>query len=552
MLQQRRGKKQGKQPTQAQVLAELASDAELFHTPQGKAFATVRVNGHRETYPVMSTRFRLWLSHQFYRKEKRAPASQALKDAIATVQAQAIFDGVEIEVFLRVAGDDERIFLDLCNGNWEVVEIATDGWKIISDSPIKFRRAYGMLPLPHPRPGGSIDELRRFANVRTDNDFVLIVATLVAALNPSGPYPILNLIGEQGSAKSTLQRFLRDLVDPSVAPLRTAPRDERDLAIAANNAWMLVFDNLSGLSGTLSDALCRLATGGGFSTRKLYTDDEEALFDSQRPVMVNGINDSVLRGDLMDRAITVSLPAIPENRRLTEREIRAQFESVRPSILGGLLDAVSTGLRNLPGVKLERRPRMADFAEWVVACEPSLPWRGGLFLEAYAENRDTAVETALESDAVGVAIRALLEKDRIFTGPMSELLPALSDLVDEGLKQSKAWPKSARSLSNRVRRAAPSLRSSGIEFEEMPRESRRRMYRLEIVEGGAQEEGSSSDGRDATASGAAPTVTAESPTSTEICDGSDGSDGRIPTYSVGGGRRDGKPLPDDNEEEVAV
>src|SRR6185437_11944668 len=152
-----------------------------------------------------------------------------------------------------------------------------------------FRRSPGMLPLPVPERGGSIELLKPFLNLSNHNHFVLIVAWLLAALRPGGPYPLLAVSGEQGSAKTVLSKVLRALVDPNVAPVRALPRDERELMIAANNSHLLAFDNLSGLPPWLSDALCRIASGGSFPVRRLYTDDEEVVFQAERPVILNGI-----------------------------------------------------------------------------------------------------------------------------------------------------------------------------------------------------------------------------------------------------------------------
>jgi hypothetical protein len=145
---------------------------------------------------------------------------------------------------------------------------------------VRFRRAPGILPLPVPERGGSIEALPSFLNLSNQNDFVLVVAWLLAALRSSGPYPLLAISGEQGSTKTVLSKLLRALVDPNVAPVRALPREERELMIAANNGHLLAFDNLPGLPAWLSDALCRLASGGSFAVRQLYTDDEEVLFNT--------------------------------------------------------------------------------------------------------------------------------------------------------------------------------------------------------------------------------------------------------------------------------
>ena len=235
-----------------------------------------------------------------------------------------------------------------------------------------------MRPLPVPERGGSIEQLGKFLNVRSQADFVLAVTWLLAALRGKGPYPALVLSGEQGTAKSTLCAILRALIDPNAASLRALPREDRDLFIAASNGHVLAFDNVSGLPPWLSDTLCRLATGGGFATRQLYTDDDEALFNAKRPIILNGIEDFVTRPDLADRAIVLTLEPIPEERKRSEEELWGVFELERARILGVLLDAVAHGLKRMPETRLAKLPRMADFARWGTACETAF-WPAGAF-----------------------------------------------------------------------------------------------------------------------------------------------------------------------------
>ena len=219
------------------------------------------------------------------------------------IEAKAHFDAPERPIFIRVGGLDGRLYLDLGDEAWRAVEIDSDGWRVIDNPPVRFRRAAGMQPLPMPVPGGSVERLRSFLNVQSETDFVLVVAWALACLRDRGPYPVIVLSGEQGSAKSTFSAILRALLDPNTAPLRALPREDRDLFIAASNGHVLAFDNVSGLPAWISDTLCRLATGGGFAVRQLYTDQDEVLFDAARPVILNGIEDIVTRPDLADRAL---------------------------------------------------------------------------------------------------------------------------------------------------------------------------------------------------------------------------------------------------------
>jgi hypothetical protein len=364
-------------------------------------------------------------------------------------------------VFVRVAGLDSRLYLDLADEHWQAVEIDSNGWRLIAAPPVRFRRRGGMHPLSIPEPGGSIAELRPFANVASEADFVLLVAWLLAALRDRGPYPALVLTGEQGSAKSFLAALLRRLVDPNASPLRSLPREDRDLFIAATNGHVIAIDNVSTLPPWLSDTLCRLATGGGFATRTLYSDSDETLFDAMRPIVLTGIEDFVIRGDLADRAIFLRLEPIPEKHRRPEKELLAAFEGARPRILGALLDAISHGLRTLPHTRLDRLPRMADFALWAAACEGAL-WPAGTSVEAYDRNRADANETVIEADTVALAVRALVPPRAARTGTATELLAALGEKAGEAAMKAKSWPATPRALSGRLRRAAPNLRRVGI------------------------------------------------------------------------------------------
>jgi hypothetical protein len=272
--------------TQADQLVELAAVAELFHAPDGTGFADVEVNGHRETWPVRSKGFRGWLVRCFYEATHGAPSSEALQSALNIIEAKARFDAPERAVYVRVARLDGRMYLDLADDLWRAVEIDAIGWRVIEEPPVRFKRPNGMLPLPAPVRGGSLAKFRLLLNVSSETDFVLLIAWLLAALRDRGPYPLLVFSGGEGSAKSTASEMLRSLVDPNIAALRALPRDDRDLYIAATNSHVLAFDNLSALPIWISDTLCRLATGGGFAVRQLYTDGEEVLFNANRPVIL--------------------------------------------------------------------------------------------------------------------------------------------------------------------------------------------------------------------------------------------------------------------------
>jgi hypothetical protein len=232
--------------------------------------------------------------------------------------------------------------------------------------------------------------------------------------------------------------------------------------IAAYNGHVLAFDNLSGLPPWLSDALCRLASGGSFAVRRLYTDDEEVLFKAARPTLLNGIEDVVALSELADRTIFLTLTPIGEEQRRSESELWRDFELARPRILGALLDAVAHGLRTASSVEVRPLPRMADFAVWATACETA-PWPTGTFARAYTDNRKTAIESIIDADPIAAFVRELMSSRSSWTGSAADLMRV--SLEHTAHRNNGAdWLKNPRALAGHLRRAQTFLRALGIDI----------------------------------------------------------------------------------------
>ena len=453
-------------------LIALFDECELWHDPEGVAYVTVPVAGHRENCEIASETFRNWLAWRAFEGTGLAPGCQVIDDALRVAKAIAINRGPEYPTWRRVAEFRDRYYLDLGCARWRAVEISAAGWQVVDRVPVKFLRSRGMQALPEPEPGETIERLREFVNVESDEkgdpDFRLLVAWLVAALRPSGPYPVLILVGQQGSAKSSLARVCRMLIDPNVSPIRSVPKDERDLLVSAFNTWTLLYDNLSRVENWLSDAFCRLSTGGGFATRQLHSDREEMIFSAQRPICLNGIGDIGTRPDLADRAISLTLPPLECHR--PERQFWADFELARPGILGSLLDAVAAGLRNLPATVIANPPRMADFAQFIVAAAPGLGWDPAQFLADYAANRRDVREDAAAASPLVPVIEALLGRpdgpgEPGFDITATELLDRLRKICTETVQRARWFPNTAAAVGAQLRRIAPLLAERGIVTE---------------------------------------------------------------------------------------
>jgi hypothetical protein len=441
---------------------------ELFTTPDRTPYVAFQHDGRRVTTRLRDSTYRQRLRYLYYQDESRSPSSQALQDAIDTLAAIAEFEGPTRPVPLRTAAHEGALYVDLANEEWTAIRIRRRGWSFVSRPPVYFRRTPSMDALPMPRRGGCLSELQQFIRLKSEEDFALLIAYLVQALRPQGPYPILVFTGEQGTGKSTASRMVRALIDPSPVPLRTPPSSERDLVIAAENNWCLGFDNLDAPPANLSNALCRLATGGGFGKRALYSNRDEAIFAAQRPMLLNGIEDLTARPDLRERALVLELAPIPPAERRTEADLWAAFERARPRLLGALLDALACALRRYDTVALEGLPRMADFARWAAAAEPAGPLSSGTFMAAHAANTAAGVDRLVDASPVAAAIVDLLETEPLWHGTTADLLEALRAHVPNPDRPPADFPGSYQALAAEMKRLQPVLRALDIERVDDP------------------------------------------------------------------------------------
>jgi hypothetical protein len=446
------------------ALLRIAGAARYLRLSDGRLCAQVPLGRRHEIYDLRSTAFRRWLVARFFREHRGIPSDWAIRRVLGALAAMAWFDGDPRSIFVRVGpgagGDDTTSTLDLGDPTGQAIQIGPDGWSLVPDPPAHFRRPDGFLALPAPSREGSIDLLRPYVNL-AEPDFRLLIAWMAAALRPVGPYPILALHGLQGSAKSTLARIVRLLVDPHAAPLLAQPRTTRELLAGAATGWVLAYDNTGSIRDWMSDALCMLSTAGAFPIHAAVTGDERVI-QVQRPVLLNGIEELDGRGDLADRSLILELPSIVPTKRRRQNELWSSFHQDYPRILGGLLDAVVGGLRHLPSVRLTELPRMADFAAFAEAVGRGLGWPEGTVPSDYRDNRRQATVLQLEDSPLG---RLLLDYSRYmydWAGTATDLHDKLTAVAGKRVAALPAWPKSPAALTRELRRIAPQLGTHDI------------------------------------------------------------------------------------------
>ena len=458
---------------------------ELIHSEEDiGCFKVPNENGGFDTFPIKSRRGKLLIRKIIYDEFGGSIGGNDLSDLIGSLEAIAIFDGPQETFHLRLAKIDKEIILDLGNPERSVVKCNADGWEIIPSGMVDaiFRRREGYKSLSKAKRNGCLRKLRELLGITDDQIWYCIIAFIINALRPDGPYCCLILDGEQGSGKSFLSAAIKRIIDPNLLDKMRFPKSERDLMIQAKQYHLLVFDNASGMKQHMSDALCVLATGGGFATRSLRTDEDLMTFVVCRPFIINGIGGFAYNPDLLERGIHVSLPTMNPESRKTEQELNEAFEDILPEVLGVFMGGIVQALRNLESTLTPKGLRMADAARWIAAAEPAFDVPPGSLVEALRRSQGDIMKRAALEETLGQGLIQVLNTcGGKFEGSTAELLSELDNNNFNKLKDP-FFPSNPSQLSNKLGRLQPALRLAGIIITKLPRSNKSSLWRIEFDE----------------------------------------------------------------------
>jgi hypothetical protein len=451
-------------------------DVELFHSDLLTAYVGIPTSaGGIINAPVGSARSNHFVQEVYFRATGKGLKVRDRDDFNGHLQALAAFEGQRHPVYVRIGGSTSDVYHDLGRDDGAVVKVTADGYTITREPAVKLIRMSGMKALPLPEGDASPHSgLMKFKKLLLldDQQWPLVLAFIIGVLRPSGPYAFLAIEGEQGSGKSLRCELCKAVIDPGIPMRSSLPKSVQDLMIIANHSHVIIFDNLSGITAEMSDALASLSTKAGFRTRQLYTDAEVHAIEVTRPFMLNGIGEFMRRPDLMDRAIPLRLEAMSEIDRRTEEEIRRDFEQLLPELLHDLYMAVAHGLRTIERIPPPTSIRMADAAHWLVAAEEGAGLPAGTILAALERAQGTTQADLAMHDSLFAALEEVLMK-KDFEGRPAKLL----ELIREergGHLFDRYFPSTPAQLSTRLRRMRSALAKAGIivEFPERTHDGR--------------------------------------------------------------------------------
>ena len=449
-----------KQPLSNSLIKLAEEHCEFFHDERGAAYCVLSQQKIRRILKLQSRDFRKWLAGSYYRETKEAANDNAISSVITILDARATYDGEMHELSNRYAMHDGDIYIDTADKNCTVIKITPSGWEIMQSPPILFRRYSHQKPLPTPAIGGRLSSLHDHLSIKSDNDKWLVEAWLVACAFPSMPRPAILFHGSQGSSKTTSARCLKSIVDPSLTESVDLGKSPSELAQILDHHGIPSFDNLSNISGWAADLLCRAVSGGAFSKRELYSDDNDIILVFKRAMILTGINIPTHAPDLLDRMLLIELERISPDKRVDETTFWLNFDAHKPMLFGALLDAVVGTLKHLPTIKLNRMPRMADFARIACAYAEYTGFGTDKMLDVIMQHTVRQTEEVFDSDPLAPYIRGFVKKRKHWEGTPSELLTLLNQSVPK--PRPDGYPKNASGLSRQLNVLKASLNDVGI------------------------------------------------------------------------------------------
>jgi hypothetical protein len=456
----------------------------LFRNENNECFIQDKKTNEITRLDKKDNRFRTLLQMTYYKETGATLREQAITDAVGTLIGLTIQQGERHEVFIRAGQHEYSYYLDLGQAkNNRVVEITAEGWQIVDNASVKFFRPDGLLSLPDPDKNGDISPLWDLINI-PEEDRILVIAWLCECLRSNTPFPILELFGEQGSAKSTTQDILRSVIDPNHSNLRSPPRKIDDVFATAYTNLILSYENISTLNHAMQNTFCSIATGVGDASRKLFTNYGEALIKVKRPIILNGISICVVSQDLVDRTVMLELPAITE--RIEISTLKEKFNQYHASILGGLLNIMASALSYLPEVRQDKsRERLIEFFYLGKAVNMAMKGTSDHFETTYRINRNNSILQTIEESSVASAIIEWAENPPFFKSGATKQLWQELEKYNPRNSYYDRWPKTPRAFGDEMRRIATALRKVyGIKIERKGKISGNVYYQISVEDEG--------------------------------------------------------------------
>lgn len=449
----------------------IVSDIDL-----NQVFGFIETNNHIETIDISSSKAKTWLRYSYFKEYGENHSDESYVNALRLLKAEAIYENSPRQtIYNRIAMVEDQIYYDLVTPDWKIVKISHDSVEVLSydeNMPVFFRKqTQNEQIMPKFGEKDALDLLVALLRIPRKDQMAFKVH-LIAMLLESYPIPIMSIIGEHGSIKTTICRTIKTIIDAASAATVSLSGKHDDLVLSLSNRYLVCFDNVSKIDQDTSDILCKAITGDGNSKRKLYTDSDEIIFKYKRKIILNGISPNMEYPDLSDRNITYVTNPIPEEERITEEEFNNTFAGLLPYVLGQIFSVLSKtlSLHNIVKSELKHLPRMADFAVWGESIARVLGYEPFAFLENYKQRIILqSINIVEEYPIIHIIEDMLKDQQGHYEDTVQSFLAAAEkraeiDGIDIKSKHIE-FPGASNKVRGHIQRLKPNLRALGIEVD---------------------------------------------------------------------------------------
>lgn len=439
-------------------------------------FVYINTANGKEEVPIKSDIFYSVIADDYQRQnESKTVCLKTIKDCIFNFSGSIIRNQPKVSTRLRVNMEEDGsvIRIDICDSEYHYIKITDKGWTIESDGDNYFTHNARQASIPIPTSGGDITKIFKYCRVSKEMETVFIAYVCSCFIDII--HPCLVIQGKAGSSKSTMSKFLKMIIDPSVnnAPC-LFPKNEREIKDVYNTNYFVAYDNLQKITNRQSDCLCSIVTGTQDIRRKLFTNFETCTADLRQPIVLNGIKNIIVNEDMMERSIILELQPIASNEKKSERKLMLDFQKDLPDILGGIMDILTKTLSTYKADSIHNPPRLIDFYEYgYYICEAWKKGQGAEFCAIYTLLVETQLQTfSNRTDFIDLVKVFLQDNDNEIRGTMTEVWNDLKDYEDM-VDYVEIVPGSANRLSRELRQHRSDFEENGIyiEFSRTPNNS---------------------------------------------------------------------------------
>lgn len=343
---------------------------------------------------IDSQEFYDYINYQMFDEEGITINPSIWKEVISLLRGK--YGNIKVgDLRNRVAYKNDKIYFDLFDNDKEkmhYVEVTENGWNAVDEDMgylFKFGEATKPQCIPE-KDKGDYKLIEKYLNVQ-EKDKLLLLVYIVALLVPDIQYPILNIVGEHDTGKTTISKLIKSLADNAEDDQIGLSSDERNLLLPLFHNHVTVFDNIQSLSHKTMELFCRVVTGGKCAIRKLYSNLKEEIVYLRSAIILNGISSVITKPDLMSRTVFIHTVSKSEMKTYYgENKMKADFEEDKPLILAGIFDILSKAMKVKETVNIEENFRMKDFSIWGYAIAESIEFGlGEQFVDLLKRNEET-------------------------------------------------------------------------------------------------------------------------------------------------------------------